>query len=278
MTTAHRPTFVSRKGNNIYTDIPTLQFSVKDLPSQTILKLRFNEKDGRYYNDSDFLKPKNSEEERKRMIKELKKREREEKKKKLKEEENELLLGIHKRKKISEKETQKIKIEPKKDKNLKKMQKNSENEENSEKEENEEKSEKVEKSEKSEENNEDEEKDSEEELMRELEKIKKEQEEENKKKNEEIKEKLEKEMISLQEKNETNDNNSFINSSFDFYNNNYSSYSLSKRPEEFSLKKKWYEDTVFRNQSRKEEKIKKRFINDNVHSDFHYIFLDKAIQ
>ena len=85
MTTAHRPTFVSRKGNNIFTDIPTLQFSVKDLPSETILKLRFNEKDGRYYNENDFLKPKNSNEERKLMIKELKKREREEKKKKQKE-------------------------------------------------------------------------------------------------------------------------------------------------------------------------------------------------
>ena len=58
MTTAHRPTFVPRKGNNIFTDIPTLQFSVKDLPSNTILKLRFNEKDGRYYNEDDFLKPK----------------------------------------------------------------------------------------------------------------------------------------------------------------------------------------------------------------------------
>ena len=79
MTTAHRPTFVPRKGNNIYTDIPTLQFSVKDLPANTTLKLRFNEKDGRYYNEDDFLRPKNKEEERKRMIKELKKREREEK-------------------------------------------------------------------------------------------------------------------------------------------------------------------------------------------------------
>ena len=114
--------------------------------------------------------------------------------------------------------------------------------------------------------------------MRELEKIKREQEEETKRKNEEIKENLEKEMLSLKEKNETIDGGSFINSSFDFYNNNYTSHSLSKKPEEFSLKKKWYEDTVFRNQSRKEEKLKKRFINDSVHSDFHYRFLDKAIQ
>ena len=264
MTTAHRPTFVSRKGNNIFTDIPTLQFSVKDLPSETILKLRFNEKDGRYYNENDFLKPKNSNEERKLMIKELKKREREETKKKQKEEENELLLNFHKKKKISENVVQKIKIQ---EKNTKKNEKNDdESEDNSEKEEKEEKE------------KDDENEDSEEELMRELEKIKREQEEETKRKNEEIKENLEKEMLSLKEKNETIDGGSFINSSFDFYNNNYTSNSLSKRPEEFSLKKKWYEDTVFRNQSRKEEKLKKRFINDSVHSDFHYKFLDKAIQ
>ena len=269
MTTAHRPTFVSRKGNNIYTDIPTLQFSVKDLPSETTLKLRFNEQDGRYYNDKDFLKPKNIDEERRKMIKELKKRERDEKKRKLKEEENELLLGIHKKKKISETVTEKIGFEGQKKNNSEeeklKDEKNREKSENEENEENE---------------NEEEEKDSEEELMRELEKIKREQEEETKRKNEEIKEKLEKEMISIKEKSEINDGGSFINSSFDLYNNNnnLSSYSLSKTPEEFSLKKKWYEDTVFRNQSRKEEKIKKRFINDSVHSDFHYRFLDKAIQ
>ena len=108
MTTAHRPTFVPRKGNNIYTDIPTLQFSVKDLPANTTLKLRFNEKDGRYYNEDDFLRPKNKEEERKRMIKELKKREREEKRKKQKEEENELLYFPQKRKKITEIISEKI--------------------------------------------------------------------------------------------------------------------------------------------------------------------------
>ena len=257
MTTAHRPTFVSRKGNNIYTNIPTLQFSVKDLPSETTLKLRFNEKDGRYYNDNDFKKPKNIDEERHRMIKELKKREREEKKKKLKEEENDILLGFHKKKKISETVTQKIKFEKTKENNSDEEKSKNEDKVNNE--------------------NEDEEEDSEEELMKELEKIKREQEEETKKKNEEIKEKLEKEMISLKEKNDTNEVDSFINSSFDL-NNNLSSYSLSKRPEEFSLKKKWYEDCVFRNQSRKEEKLKKRFINDSVHSDFHYRFLDKAIQ
>jgi len=263
MTTAHRPTFVSRKGNNIYTDIPTLQFSVKDLPSNTILKLRFNEEEGRYINDDDFLKPKNPKEERQRMIKELRKREREEKRKKEKEEENEILTDFHKRKKLSENLYKKIKKQ--------------------EKEEKEEKEEKVDKEEKEEEiekNGEDEEElDSEEELMKELEKIKREQEEETKRKNEEIKERLEKEMISLKEKND-NESNSHIMSYLDSNNNNYNNFtsnSLSRRPEEFSLKKKWYEDTIFRNQSRKEEKHKKRFINDTVHSDFNYRFLDKAV-
>ena len=251
MTTAHRPTFVPRKGNNIFTDIPTLQFSVKDLPSNTILKLRFNEKEGRYCNEDDFLKPKNKNEERKRMIKELKKREREEKRKKQKEEENDLLLYPNKRKKISEKISEKIITKQKK----------------------EEKEEKEEIEEKEEENEED----SEEELMRELEKIKKEQEEDNKRKNEEIKEKLEKEMINLNEKKEENENENSIGISFDLTNNNLTTFSLSK-PEEFSLKKKWYEESVFKNQSRKVIKPKKRFINDAVHSDFHYRFLDKAIQ
>ena len=253
MTTAHRPTFVPRKGNNIFTDIPTLQFSVKDLPSNTTLKLRFNERDGRYYNEDDILRSKNKEEERKRMIKELKKREREEKRKKQKEEENELLIFPNKRKKISETISEKIdNKEEIKNKNEEKEEKNEE--------ENEE--------------------DSEEELLKELEKIKKEQEEENKRKNEQIKEKMEKEIINLKEikeKKEKESENS-IGISFDLYNdNNFSSFSLSK-PEEFSLKKKWYEESLFKNQSRKETKPKKRFINDSVHSDFHYRFLDKAIQ
>ena len=254
MTTAHRPTFVPRKGNNIFTDIPTLQFSVKDLPSNTTLKLRFNERDGRYYNEDDFLRPRNKEEERKRMIKELKKREREEKRKKQKEEENELLFFPNKRKKISETISEKINNKQEEIKNK-----------------NEEKEEK---------NEEENEEDSEEELLKELEKIKKEQEEENKRKNEQIKEKMEKEIINLKEikeKKEKESENS-IGISFDLYNdNNFSSFSLSK-PEEFSLKKKWYEESLFKNQSRKETKPKKRFINDSVHSDFHYRFLDKAIQ
>ena len=46
----------------------------------------------------------------------------------------------------------------------------------------------------------------------------------------------------------------------------------------YSLKKKWFEDTVFKNQSKNDVKIKKRFVNDTVRSDFHRKFLSKSIQ
>jgi flagellar biosynthesis GTPase FlhF len=45
----------------------------------------------------------------------------------------------------------------------------------------------------------------------------------------------------------------------------------------YSLKRKWYDETVFKNQSRVEKKEKKRFINDTVRSDFHRNFLNKFI-
>lgn len=46
----------------------------------------------------------------------------------------------------------------------------------------------------------------------------------------------------------------------------------------FTIKKKWYEDTVFRNQAKQEKPYKKRFINDTVRNDFHKRFLDKYIR
>ena len=45
----------------------------------------------------------------------------------------------------------------------------------------------------------------------------------------------------------------------------------------YSLEKRWYEDTVFKNQAKTEPKDKKRFINDTVRSDFHKKFLSKYI-
>jgi len=46
----------------------------------------------------------------------------------------------------------------------------------------------------------------------------------------------------------------------------------------YSLKKKWFEDSVFKNQSKNDTKTQKRFVNDTVRSDFHRKFLSKSIQ
>eukprot|EP00392_Amoebophrya_sp_AT5.2_P002633 g2638.t1 len=42
-----------------------------------------------------------------------------------------------------------------------------------------------------------------------------------------------------------------------------------------SLKRSWNEDSIFKNQSRTAPKQQRRFINDNVRSDFHKRFLNK---
>lgn len=46
----------------------------------------------------------------------------------------------------------------------------------------------------------------------------------------------------------------------------------------FSLQRKWYDETVFKNQARIQKKEKKRFINDTVRSDFHRDFMNRFIQ
>ena len=46
----------------------------------------------------------------------------------------------------------------------------------------------------------------------------------------------------------------------------------------YSLKRKWHEETVFKNQARNDKKEdKRRFINDTVRSDFHRKFLSKYV-
>ncbi len=45
-----------------------------------------------------------------------------------------------------------------------------------------------------------------------------------------------------------------------------------------TVTKKWYEDTVFRNQAKNETKQPKRFVNDTIRSDFHRKFLDRFIK
>ena len=53
---------------------------------------------------------------------------------------------------------------------------------------------------------------------------------------------------------------------------------LINNDEAFSLKRKWNEETVFKNQARNQVKSHKRFINDTVRSDFHRKFMSKYIQ
>jgi len=97
--------------------------------------------------------------------------------------------------------------------------------------------------------------DSEEELYRELEKIKKMREEQNK-----LKEMEDLEKLKQQTQEDILKGNPLVSHSG------------------YSLKKKWFEDTVFKNQAKNEPKIKKRFINDTVRSDFHRKFISKTIQ
>lgn len=100
--------------------------------------------------------------------------------------------------------------------------------------------------------------DEDEELLRELDKIKKERaEKEKEKKNNEIK-------LMMQ-------NNPLLEE----YHENAGDKCDSDK-EEYILKKRWTEDTVFRNQN-KVSQPKKRFINDILHSDQHRKFMRKYI-
>lgn len=207
MTTAHRPTYNPSRGKDSIFSNPSLQFSARDLPSNTTIKYRHDKVDV-----SD-------------MKRELVKRERESKK--------------------SENDVEGIDAPVKK----RKIEENNDNVFPQDKD--------VEYSEDEEEDKES--VDSEEELLMELEKIKKAQLEEKIKKENEIKEKAQNEILK---------GNPLLNQL----------YEISSISGEYSLKKKWYEDTVFKNQSKLEQKPKKRFINDTVRSDFHRKFLSKTIQ
>eukprot|EP01027_Heterolobosea_sp_BB2_P006236 GEZU01009459.1.p1 GENE.GEZU01009459.1~~GEZU01009459.1.p1 ORF type:complete len:253 (-),score=92.59 GEZU01009459.1:31-789(-) len=47
---------------------------------------------------------------------------------------------------------------------------------------------------------------------------------------------------------------------------------------DFSIKRRWDDDVVFKNQARGEVKPKKRFINDTIRNDFHRRFLDQYMK
>lgn len=95
------------------------------------------------------------------------------------------------------------------------------------------------------------------ELMRELEKIKKEREEERRRQEEE-RERMEAEKKDEEVK--------------------FGNPLLAKGEGDFNVKKRWYEDVVFKNQAKDEPQKKKRFINDTIRNDFHKKFLSKYIQ
>ncbi|KXZ50758.1 hypothetical protein GPECTOR_15g443 [Gonium pectorale] len=46
----------------------------------------------------------------------------------------------------------------------------------------------------------------------------------------------------------------------------------------FSIKRRWDEDVVFKNQARGEPKAQKRFVNDTIRNDFHKRFLQRYIR
>jgi protein CWC15 len=48
--------------------------------------------------------------------------------------------------------------------------------------------------------------------------------------------------------------------------------------DDFNIKKKWYEDVVFKHQARHEPAKKQRFINDTTRNDFHRKFLGKYVK
>lgn len=53
---------------------------------------------------------------------------------------------------------------------------------------------------------------------------------------------------------------------------------LLNNPSSFSVKRRWDDDVVFKNQARGETKTPKRFINDTIRSDFHRKFLQKYMK
>ncbi|CAN4117842.1 unnamed protein product [Withania somnifera] len=53
---------------------------------------------------------------------------------------------------------------------------------------------------------------------------------------------------------------------------------LNNQPTTFSVKRRWDDDVVFKNQARGEMKVAKRFINDTIRNDFHRKFLQKYMK
>ena len=106
-----------------------------------------------------------------------------------------------------------------------------------------------------------------EELMREYEKLKKEREEEK-----HLKELAKMEEIKRRQQEEVLHGNPLLNSQLS------DATSSAQDGGAYSMKRKWYEETVFRHYARNEPVDKKRFVNDTVRRDFHRRFLARTIQ
>ena len=235
MTTAHRPTYNPSRGKDTILPNPSLQYSARDLPANTVIK----------YRRAELLGNASKEE----MIMLLRKRERESMLNQDKDKELEVDVDNNDDDEVHIKQSLQINGDINNNDeeypeivNVFEQDKDYEYSDNSDNESN---------------NNS---LDSEQELLIELEKIKQAQKEE--KEREELEQQKQSELNILK-------SNPLLNQSID----NVSSVS-----EGYSLKKKWYEDTVFKNQSKLEQKVKKRFINDTVRSDFHRKFLNKTVQ
>ena len=48
--------------------------------------------------------------------------------------------------------------------------------------------------------------------------------------------------------------------------------------QEVTIKRKWFDDTVFKNQCKDEKKHEKRCINDTLRNDYHLDFLDRVVK
>lgn len=236
MTTAHRPTYNPSRGKDTILPNPSLQYSARDLPANTVIK----------YRRAELLGNASKEE----MIMLLRKRERESMlNREDKDKELEVEYNDDDNDDVHIKQPLQISSNVNNDDdeypdvvNVFEQDKDYEYSDNSDNDSNVNSI------------------DSEQELLIELEKIKQAQ-----------KEEKEREELEQQQQSELNilKSNPLLNQSID----NVSSVS-----EGYSLKKKWYEDTVFKNQSKLEQKVKKRFINDTVRSDFHRKFLNKTVQ
>ncbi|KAF9114550.1 hypothetical protein BGX27_010525 [Mortierella sp. AM989] len=103
------------------------------------------------------------------------------------------------------------------------------------------------------------------ELLRELEKIKRERAEEK-----ERQEKLQREEEEKERQSQAAAGNPLLD---------VPGHSSSSGPKDFSVKRRWDDDVIFKNQARGiNDKPKKRFINDTLRSDFHRKFMNQYIQ